>query len=737
MKKKILLKSVIGLSLVLTGLLTSKVMFASAANEFEGGKGTEQSPFRIGTQAQLKNVSKYCSSKTYFKLVKNISISYNNFEALCRNNGFNGIFDGNNKTITLNNTKKYSDNMGLFGKTNGAKIYDLNINGKIRVSENSNIGFAVGHAINTTFDNIQNSGEIIHDGNENYALSVGGIVGKLENSTIKNSKNTGSISVASEIGGIVGTAINKSIISNVSNEGEIKGYNSVGGIVGKLSNSSIEKITNIGKISGNSYIGGISGQMDNSSTLNIAYNNGTISNFTKSVNVGGIVGYVTSSKIENALNNGLVMGNRVGGIVGELYKNSTIKNVLNLFQNIQGESVGLIVGYINGVTNNSNRSLIENAYTYKENSELLGISNYTEEIVELKNMSGLTSSELKDSAKFVGFDFSRVWTMGNSNPILKEISANQTSNNNSDNNSNNSSDNNDNSNSANTESNIIIKYNNSVVNVDNYLYKDRTYVDLYAFCRETHICSVDSNTKNNKITYQIDKNQELLDTGGNNYTYRVEHVSGSDEFKASILIGGRTIVDDENANKSDVKSCPEEMNEKYPCKNKIFYVPVRFLTQTLGLTVGWDGSTNTVSLEDNLKESYNKVYKNVMTVGKCNKTNIDDCTVLNMTNGVYKVTKGKDYYLNVVNNETGEIQNFSKFLSFYNAVNKTKVGETYRFTNGSLTILKNQISLTGNLTGNRDIAQVIMYKIGEGETNYNEHNTGSYPIVINAKFKAK
>ena len=113
-------------------------------------------------------------------------------------------------------------------------------------------------------------------------------------------------------------------------ESYIHGAGKVGGIVGKLFTSSVENAYNTGSISGGMYLGGITGSMEYDSSITNVYNAGSINSINQTkANSGGIVGYcANTSYISNAYNTGSVTGLRtyVGGVVGYNI-GSTISNV--------------------------------------------------------------------------------------------------------------------------------------------------------------------------------------------------------------------------------------------------------------------------------------------------------------------------------------------------------------------------------------------------------------------------
>ena len=82
-----------------------------AAVSFAGGDGTRENPYQISTAAQLAKLAKDVNTgidyrNQYFKLMDNIDLSGREWEPIGYTegggsiHGFNGMFDGNYKTIS-------------------------------------------------------------------------------------------------------------------------------------------------------------------------------------------------------------------------------------------------------------------------------------------------------------------------------------------------------------------------------------------------------------------------------------------------------------------------------------------------------------------------------------------------------------------------------------------------------------------------------------------------------------
>lgn len=329
----------------------------------------------------------------------------NNFTSIGSNTAFSGKFDGIDYNI-FNLNISGIDNVGLFGKTDGATINNVTLVGG-SITGSNNVGAIVGNANNTTLTNVVNSAAVSGDSN------VGGIVGSADGTTVENAINTGTIegnsTIETNVGGLIGemkdssTADNykSQIIGNSYNLGDVSGNgHNVGGLVGSASNSTIgnpsevngkpvenvETVYNRMDVTGAYNVGGIVGNMEGSIVQN-AENSGTVlaseynggkytfhTDYTKDgystggsktvdvdvANVGGIAGTSSgNSIITDVLNTGDVSSSKVegqeyyaagnvGGIVGKAV-DTNISNATNKENEVRGaHNVGGIAGYFGG-----------------------------------------------------------------------------------------------------------------------------------------------------------------------------------------------------------------------------------------------------------------------------------------------------------------------------------------------------------------------------------------------------
>jgi len=226
-----------------------------------------------GTNGATKNA--YAKGKvtadidfTNITVVSYTPIGYSNPSGI----RYNGTFDGDGHTITLN-INNAEEHQGLFGYTgSGCTIENVTVAGTIKSTESY----------------------------------VGGIVGCIYNSTtISNCTNKANVS-GKHAGGIVGRIWTATAnIKGCTNKGNVTSSNSgVGGIVAYSSGygNTITKCVNEGALEGNSgYVGGIVGRYNGSSSalsIEDCANRGSIT-FTGSSTsgIGSLVGYAYAKSI--------------------------------------------------------------------------------------------------------------------------------------------------------------------------------------------------------------------------------------------------------------------------------------------------------------------------------------------------------------------------------------------------------------------------------------------------------
>ena len=233
---------------------------------------------------------------------------------------FNGTFDGNGKTVTINGIANNLDTafdgcVGFFGAVENATVKNLTVAGN--VSGKNAAGIVARVFSGATIENC------VNNANVTATSKAGGIVsyaqgdnsnqyGALSSDcTIKNCKNSGEVKTtgdaATAAGGIYGWSGDESgklKIIGCENSGEVTatGEKAAGGIVGQCRVITVENCTNNGNISSSKNAGGIIGANDTAAATIIGcHNTGTMTGAENKI--GGIAGAVIGT-IKNCTTTG-------------------------------------------------------------------------------------------------------------------------------------------------------------------------------------------------------------------------------------------------------------------------------------------------------------------------------------------------------------------------------------------------------------------------------------------------
>ena len=224
---KQMLSFVLALIMVFTLLpVGSMTAYAEESSSIQiSGSGTKEDPYIIKSSQELIDIFKSSTDTKgkYYKLSDVFDNTTVITKPLTDSIYFDGIFDGNGKTVNVNiNVNK--GNAGLFGSNNG-QISNINVTG----------------TISSTSD------------------WVGGICGQ-NYGQISNINVTGTISGITYVGGICGYNQEKGKIISCSNSSTVTGNKYVGGICGS-NNETITGCSNEGSITAKAgYAGGITGR---------------------------------------------------------------------------------------------------------------------------------------------------------------------------------------------------------------------------------------------------------------------------------------------------------------------------------------------------------------------------------------------------------------------------------------------------------------------------------------------
>ncbi|WP_075983080.1 GLUG motif-containing protein [Bacillus massilinigeriensis] len=315
------------------------------------------------------------------------------------------------------NVKSQSDSGGILGQSIGSTIHTLDIKQVvIDASGYNQIGGVIGTAGNINLEDINIEGV-----NLNGANFAGGLIGTEDYTSTKTIINNVAakdikITITSQkaAGLIAEIDTPESQISNVVLDNvEISGDQYVGGLVsinkGKINNTSVHH----GKISGSSInVGGL-----------VALNYGVVRKSSVSddsfiigeTNVGGLVGYnyLNASIIENCYStaevdaSGVTSPSGIGGLVGKLDAKGTITNSYSTGKILGNKNLSVMGGLVG--LNFRSEGIINSSFYDSDTTGFTGSDKGTPK----------TTLEMKDKDTFVDWDFTNIWEMNGSYPILR------------------------------------------------------------------------------------------------------------------------------------------------------------------------------------------------------------------------------------------------------------------------------------------------------------------------------
>ena len=308
------------------------------------GSGTAEAPYTINNLAELiwfaedANAGNNYAGK-FVQLAADIDLESEPWTPIAT---FNGVFDGNDKTISnlvVNGDGK--SNQGFFGQTNNGEIKNLTIK-NATVKGRLNVGVVAGTPYTSKYTNIKVTGDVVVEG----MAYVGGVGGKNAyanwtdvtvdvnaGSYVKATSTEGGTAYRTYVGGVVGFNGEgghtfKNISSNIKVVGDVM---DIGGIFGILHyNNNVENVTFTGSVeapAGAKEVGAIAGVWHNEKGTAVEISDITS---TGTVTVGG-------TDVEDA-------------IVGGAYNASNVTPGTSGSLKIDGEEAWLSVAKI-GETN--------------------------------------------------------------------------------------------------------------------------------------------------------------------------------------------------------------------------------------------------------------------------------------------------------------------------------------------------------------------------------------------------
>lgn len=315
-------------------------------NKFASGKGTKTDPYIIQTKTQFLNIASRNDSnnKVYFKLADSLSGLEIKQSDLVNGDGFligsfNGVLDGNGKTITFicdrtvkktlslkidsSNTYAFSEGCALFGEVSSTgEVKNLTIQTTLQFSSapNSIVVAPIALINQGKIENVKLQGFTISQNNvlnKANSLFVGGIVG-INKGEISSCTNECELDISVDIStfgyGGIALANEKTIEKCVSKQDKTFTFgvittSYIGGIaLSNTSNSSlirlcgVESSFSISMVKNSTTYGGGIVVIQTIGTINACYFNGEFSNTSSgTLSAGGIVYSATGGDIYNSV----------------------------------------------------------------------------------------------------------------------------------------------------------------------------------------------------------------------------------------------------------------------------------------------------------------------------------------------------------------------------------------------------------------------------------------------------
>lgn len=267
---------------------------------FQGGDGSELNPYKIGSAESFESLAYYgAAPEASFAMINDISFDGSEpHEAITH---FAGSLDGGAHTISDIEIK---NNNALIGEVTG-KIKDLGLVGitlETDAADGANYGLLASKAVGAEISGTYAVGNLIINESETAVSSnVGGLIGYMNTSQVKNCVSSGKIinnctGAGSTVGGIAGLvsgakAIGESMFSikDSISTSYVYGFAAVGGIVGKAGSSAlIDNVIFAGTAADNGLL---------STTVSGGV---TVPSKTPTANVSNILGVNDSCTVTNA-----------------------------------------------------------------------------------------------------------------------------------------------------------------------------------------------------------------------------------------------------------------------------------------------------------------------------------------------------------------------------------------------------------------------------------------------------
>ena len=406
------------------------------AYSWPSGGGTTANPYRVASQSDL-NAIRYCPSSAFI-LTQDIALTGSWTPIGTRAASFTGDFDGDGHTITglvMDNTSAPSgEPVGLFGMAQGSTMRDLTIFGGQASVTRDEVGLLVGNCEECAVASVEVTGSVSALGD-----NVGGLAGILQGttSTLANSSSAAMVQGHSLTGGLVGL-VSSATVTDACASGAVTGTTKVGGITGAASHPALlDRTCATGAVTGSQQVGGLVGVLGVTdaptpgfgATISRSFASGNVTATDLSrAEAGGLVGALWNSNLAKPIVNSFASGSVagagfVGGLVGSAVGNDALTETSYAVGAVSGPAgnfTGGVFGEVGSTAAINYNALVWNTETTGRTFGLGGWGIVTTGL-NISNVSGLTSEQMRYSTNFAGWDFTSVWGYDCQRSLLPQL----------------------------------------------------------------------------------------------------------------------------------------------------------------------------------------------------------------------------------------------------------------------------------------------------------------------------
>ena len=365
-------------------LIAVSMLFPVVASaQFGGGNGSEQDPYLIeDIDHWLELSDNVLSGETYdgvyFQMLSDIDFSILNMVQIQfipvggwgnENNSFAGYFDGGGYSVSGLDLA-YDNFVGLFGKTTGGYIQNLNVQSGYFMGD-TYIGALIGYNAGAEVYNCHVGTEVYVYGLSGNMSHMGGLIGYNAGTEVSDCSSQATIVGNTNIGGLIGYNAGETI-RDCSSEGTVIGTIYVGGLIGyNIGNEVVDCYSEATVTSANSeaQIGGLIGYNEgavsgSSSKANVSCSFRSTSSLSGTALIGGLIGHNNQAEITNCFSEAIVWsyasGNRMGGLIGQ----NNLASVSSSYSNAEVNATVTTLGnFIIGGLIAENSGVISDCYS--------------------------------------------------------------------------------------------------------------------------------------------------------------------------------------------------------------------------------------------------------------------------------------------------------------------------------------------------------------------------------------